>query len=391
MPFRFLRKALPWRSPSASTAEARPVAPVETVFKPGPELSIAECRPLQPVAKSKIKTNIEPPEHPLVDEIGKDRYRQIVSYFANYPARSLMSDHNRAILFILIQKLKPRAVAEIGTLYGGTSEVLARALWECGSGGELHTADPFGANRIPPVLEAWPPELRNLTHFYAMNSMDFLLEIEHRHVPLDMVLVDGNHDYEFALFDLQMAARFLKPGGLILMDNAEQTGPLRASLDFMKANPAWREWGTALASHDPSNPFGGQRVSVPGTSLIILQSPTTVSIGPGAVSSAQQQVETCRIDGLRFDLPAQTTSGTLHYQAIFRAFDNKSEVPELKSIGHIDIEMTGAPLHIEHKLEAPLELEPAIRQTLEVELSWISRSGAQFLALDRFPTEIRLA
>jgi hypothetical protein len=39
--------------------------------------------------------------------------------------------------------LRPKVVAEVGTLFAGTTETLARALWENGEG-VVHTTDPFG-------------------------------------------------------------------------------------------------------------------------------------------------------------------------------------------------------------------------------------------------------
>ncbi len=62
----------------------------------------------------------------------------------------------------------------------------------------------------------------------------------------DLVLVDGGHDDQYALFDLQMTARLLKPGGIVIMDNAEQTGPFKAARTFLAENRAWRELGGAL-------------------------------------------------------------------------------------------------------------------------------------------------
>jgi hypothetical protein len=51
----------------------------------------------------------------------------------------------------LIRTLRPQAVAEVGTLFAGTTEVMARALWENGSG-VIHTADPYGADRCPEII-----------------------------------------------------------------------------------------------------------------------------------------------------------------------------------------------------------------------------------------------
>jgi len=39
---------------------------------------------------------------------------------------------------------------------------------------------------------------------------------------------------------------------------------------------AWRELGDALASSDPAKQFDTARVSLPGTSFIVLQAPTQI-------------------------------------------------------------------------------------------------------------------
>src|SRR5712692_3566097 len=82
-------------------------------------------------------------------------YQRALVYFNNYPEHSLMSDHCRALLFTLVRVMRPKVVGEIGTFFVGTSEVLARALWETG-GGELHTTDPYGGDRCPAVIGQWP-------------------------------------------------------------------------------------------------------------------------------------------------------------------------------------------------------------------------------------------
>src|SRR5258708_38393824 len=98
--------------------------------------------------------------------------------------------------------------------------------------------------------------------------MDFFRGLEQHKVALGLVLVDGNHDFEFALFDLQMAARLIRPGGVIVMDNAEQTGPFHATRAFVARNPAWTELGAALARYDKSAPFDEARASIAGTSFV---------------------------------------------------------------------------------------------------------------------------
>ena len=71
----------------------------------------------------------------------------------------------------------------------------------------------------------------------------------------DFVLVDGNHEYEFALFDVMCAARAMRPGGLMVMDNIEQIGPRLAAKTFLERNPDWRDVADVVRQIDMSAPF----------------------------------------------------------------------------------------------------------------------------------------
>src|ERR1044071_4434075 len=200
----------------------------------------------------------------LIDFMEGPAFHPLWEYFSHYPQRSLMSTYSRCFLFAMVRMMQPQSVAEVGTLFAGTTEVLARALWENGAG-EIHTADPFGAERCPEIIAAWPADLQRHARYYPLNSMDFFLEMTRQRVTLDLVLIDGNHDFEFALFDLQKAARLLRPGGIIVLDNAEQTGPFEAARAFVERHPAWRELGSAIADYSSDNPFDAARASLPST------------------------------------------------------------------------------------------------------------------------------
>jgi hypothetical protein len=155
---------------------------------------------------------------------------------------------------------------------------MARALWENGKG-IVHTTDPLGGDRCPQIIASWPQELQRLTRFHPLNSMDFFHHLDRQQVTLYLVLVDGNHDFEFALLHLQMSARLLRLGGIVLMDNAEQTGSFKASQVFLANNRERRELGLAVASHARSAPFDNARASIQWTSFVILQAPNHIPIG----------------------------------------------------------------------------------------------------------------
>ena len=229
-------------------------------------------------------------------------------------------DDLRAILYSLIRTMRPEIVVEVGTLFGGTTEVLARALWRNGSGVE-HTTDPFGGERCPAIFAAWPAELQKVVHFHPLMSMDFFLELERRGLLIDLALIDGNHDYEFALFDLLMTARRLRPGGIVILDNVDQSGPFHAARDFLAKHPGWIEMGDGIASYDPSRPpsqSGPRRREQPFSWL--RSPPPFLSISEAPMSWGQAAASGPSLAGFALDLPAQATSGTLHYLVTFRSF-----------------------------------------------------------------------
>ena len=345
-----------------------------------------DVRPLAPIAAptgraSDIATVMASPE-----------YGEIRAYFSLYPGRSLMSDHSRAVLYSLARIMRPKLIAEIGTLYAGTTEVLARALWANGEG-VVHTADPYGGERCPAIIAQWPAELQRHAHFHAKSSMDFFARMVLESKVFDLLLIDGNHDYEYALFDLQMAARLVRPGGIVVMDNSEQSGPFKAARLFLAANPAWREIGNAIASYDPLKPFERERASLPNTSFLLLRAPEYLSIGEGPSSWGQAWIDTPQLSGLRFQV-VQQCKGILLYQIYLRGFANGNKwVKEERIEGSVRLDVGEGEASIDHPLGrtlsvvSPPEYDDQLF-TLELDLSWQADAGSPPLALATLPAPI---
>jgi hypothetical protein len=276
-------------------------------------------------------------------------------------------------------------------LFAGTTEVIARALCENGAG-VVHTCDPFGAERCPPIIAQWPAELRARARFYPLNSMDFFLELQRQHAVLDLVLVDGNHDYEFALFDLQMVARALRPGGIIVMDNSEQTGPFFAARDFLATRPGWSELGDSMARFDWSKTFDAQRSSLAGTSFVVIKAPNHIQLTETPLSGGQSAIKESVIRGFALHLAPGSRSGSLRYQVILRAFrDENREVVEYKRVGEAAIAVNdgaGATLDIElkpHLISEVHRLKGDCAHTLEIELAWRAAAASGPLELSAVP------
>lgn len=308
--------------------------------------------------------------------INSETYKTLVRpYFYQYPPRSLMDPDELALLYCLIRTLKPENVVEIGTYYAGTTEVLARAVWENGVGC-VYSIDPYGAGRVSGAIAAWPPPLQAITTCSFDNSMSFLTQLLRAGTPIDFILIDGEHDFEFVRFDLEMCARLLRPGGIIVIDDAEQAGPFSAAKLFLADHPQWLELGDCVAAFRPSNPFDDQRSSVPGTSLLVLQAPPYFELqGDRFRSWGQQGISAERIVGFELDLAAATGAGILHVQTILRTFGAGQTWMEIKSVVTLHVAFAEAPRTIHQDLPRPLvaaseQGEPIDFCTVEIELFW---------------------
>jgi hypothetical protein len=340
------------------------------------------------------------PRSPEIFDITGDSLKSLISsdlagpvrdYFTDYPPRSFMSNRSRVVLYELVRALNATSVAEVGTLFAGTSEVIARALYDNG-GGKIYTTDPYGnLNGCPEIIAKWPPELSELCEFVPKNSMEFFLMLEQRKLSLDLTLVDGNHDFEFALYDLYMAAKLTRPGGVIVMDNAEQTGPFYATRQFLQENLGWKEIGNALGQYSRSYPFDKNRSSIPNTTFLILQKPREYLIYSIPSSTSQVEVDRDKVIGISLKIAKQTPkNGNLHIQVILRSFINEPrEIEEYFYIVKIPIRTDGEQENIEFIFDEPVvsilrKRDSLCKNTLELEFSWEGAEG-EALALMKPP------
>jgi len=354
-----------------------------------------KLRPLERLLDSELASPIG--DKQAVDTLLRsESFVQIKNYFDQYPAHSFMSHTSRAMLYALVRVNKPHAVAEIGTLFTGTTEVFARALWENASG-VVYTCDPAGADRCPLLFAQWPRSLQDIVRFYPVNSMAFFQKLKQERVLFDMILIDGNHDYEFALFDLIASSYMLRPGGIVIMDNAEQSGPFFAARQFIRDNAGWCELGDALSTFNWDKTFNPERASVPHTTFLILKAPTHLIIGEAPWSSGQRDIAECQISGLQFNIGTLQGSGELQYQVILRAFrDEHREIHEYRHIGRIPLSADSSSQVIESNFESPLisklqEMKGDCSHTLELELAWKSRAGSESITLLNEPQPIHAA
>jgi predicted O-methyltransferase YrrM len=377
---------------------ARKVTPVDTSntreSQPSSEDWKVEVRDLRPIVDENEFSAFGAATMESIELLlSSAAYNEIIRpYFTEYPKKSLMADESRAFIYGLVRMVKPEVVAEIGTFYAGTAEVFARALWENGRG-LLYTTDPYGAERAPDVIRQWPVALQDVVRFSPDDSMTFLVSLAERKIVLDIMLIDGNHAYEFATFDLAVAAKMMRAGGVIIMDNAEQTGPFEAARQFLAQNPDWQELGNCISNFEISNPFAMPRCSIPGTNFIVLQAPFCFTLGPRLRSWGEEAAPSKpHSPGLVLDFSPQCCRGRLHFQAVYRGFDSNGGISEeLKQQGSIAIELSGAARTIKHQFDQPLVSDvfarffPNCHHTFELELLWEADPGSGPLMLAAQP------
>jgi hypothetical protein len=148
-----------------------------------------------------------------------------------------------------------------------------------------------------------------------------------------LALIDGNHDYPFAAFDIESTARILCDGGFIFVDNIAQPGPFLAARDFLARSPGWIECGGSTADYDRHKAYDKDRTRIHNTDLIVLRAPRHRTIADRPWSPGQRRVSWGEVRGVRVPLAAPSGHGTLHVQIVLRGFgSHPAEVAGATSI-----------------------------------------------------------
>lgn len=298
-------------------------------------------------------------------------------FFLKSPETSLLSARGRSILYLLTRYLKPQNILEIGTYKASTSEILTCAIKQNGKG-TLTTIDPFGGERVPPILDTWPESLKKHINFMPLSSMDYFMQIARGNISLDLVFIDGDHSYEFALYDLLMAAKHSSPSAVIVMDNVEQTGVYWAGKTFLSLNPDWRELGSSIAEHDKANPFLTMNPSFPDANFLLLQAPDCIKIASLPRSFMISPSNDKGLSGYNLTFRGQQGDGVLHVMTFFRSFYHggyEGESEQKIQFMSLPVKAGMTALQIEFHEPFITMHDPTISyRTFEIILSWISEN-----------------
>ncbi len=302
-----------------------------------------------------------------------ESFKRTTLFYLSYPARSLLSHASRAVLHHLIVMRRPRLALEIGTYQAGTSEVMARALWEAGQG-HLETIDPYGAERCPPIIAALPPELQQRISFSPVTSALHFDQAMSRGALYDLVFIDGNHEFEFARFDLECAARLMRPGGIIVLDNVSQSGPRLATKLFLESNPEWHDLTDVVRWINPDDPMAPPIPSIARTEFYVIEAPPHHAVGDVPRSFGNVACDRAEVDGIDLNLAAPAR-GTLHLQIYARTF-GMQEPEELQDQQRFALDQAAGPVRL--PLDRPLRTTvhgEGLACRVEIVLAFVGAGG----------------
>ncbi len=163
-------------------------------------------------------------------------------------------------LYTLVRLLKPKVMVETGVANGKSSSFILNAMRRNGIG-KLYSIDKpefegqevFFNNAealVPRTLQSgWmvPQSLRPLWNLQLGDAKELLGPLKEKVGPIDIFFHDSLHSYEHMTFELELAAPWVVPGGLIICDDI---GYCEAFAHFTskRKNPsfAFGSMGTAL-------------------------------------------------------------------------------------------------------------------------------------------------
>jgi predicted O-methyltransferase YrrM len=335
-----------------------------------------DIKPISDISFPRI--DLTASKNPIAEIMAAPEFAATKAYFYDNPvaARSLISSQSQALLYSLIRNLRPENVFEIGTYKAGTTEAICRAL-QSNNKGIAHAVDPFQGEYIAGVLKFWPPELFRHVRLHMKNSMAFFTDIERQHIHPEIVFVDGNHEYEYAAFDIACGARMIAPGGFIFIDNISQPGPFFAGRDFITANSGWRELGSSATDYNREKAFDSGRGTVPETDFMILRAPMTYGVGERPFNIARIRWGTGKVAGVRLKLVPPELGGRLTVQVVLRGFG----VMPIETTSEASVQVEAGCTELSVALAPPLQVDGQfVYFTVEPWLIWHGAQPLQLLA-----------
>ncbi|MGH9679309.1 MAG: class I SAM-dependent methyltransferase [Candidatus Acidiferrales bacterium] len=126
------------------------------------------------------------------------------------------------IQYAIVRAMKPDILVETGVANGVSSAHVLLALHK-NQRGALHSIEIGDSTYLPPGREpGWvvPDWLRGRWQYHRGDSTQLLPKLLRELPPLDLFTHDSLHTYEHMKFEFEEAFPFLRPGGILIADDA---------------------------------------------------------------------------------------------------------------------------------------------------------------------------
>jgi predicted O-methyltransferase YrrM len=146
------------------------------------------------------------------------------------------------LLYALTKAIKPRSILEFGTGIAFSAIWFAKAMEDDKIiNGKVHTIDDWTWSDAKEVA------IKNLKEsgfehrviLYEGKSLSIGLEIAKSIAPVDMVHIDGDHDYPTPLTEFEMVKPFLSEGAYVLFHDTDIDGTHQAVQEILGEHPQW--------------------------------------------------------------------------------------------------------------------------------------------------------
>ena len=175
-----------------------------------------------------------------------DQYQYFHHYFWNYSPdwlrshrfyfskekRAFGEDAFHAMWYFIFKEFKPKKVLEIGVYRGSTLSLFSLLSQKFNLNSEVHGISPFSpaadsVSKYLTELDYYEDVDKNFSFFNlptpilhkGFSTDKAMIDVIQAN-DWDLIFIDGNHDYEVAKGDFIHCAKYIKKGGLIVLDDA---------------------------------------------------------------------------------------------------------------------------------------------------------------------------
>ena len=214
----------------------------EDFYNASRDSSWPECKQIEDFVNLPSKIQLEIVQDHLFDKKTSaltDKFRHIDNNFPNFltnleeikqiigPSNSLMNSQDAIFLYSIIWSKRPKNVLEIGRHHGWSSTIIFGALEDIGDG-HLYTVD-IKDNTNDTIKSI----INSRTTFITSPSADILSLNEINRARFEIVFIDGDHEYDPVLTDLQNTYKITTDEAWFLLHDSNMVGVQDAADMFL--------------------------------------------------------------------------------------------------------------------------------------------------------------